>query len=49
VGAAILNAMVTEAVQRLVDAGITPDVYSSANLEGGDAVNGTFARKEWNR
>jgi uncharacterized phosphosugar-binding protein len=43
-GAAILNAVVAEAVQRLVDRGIVPDVYTSANTEGGDAANRALAR-----
>jgi uncharacterized phosphosugar-binding protein len=42
VGAAILNAVVAEAVQLLVDRGISPDVYTSSNLEGGDAANSGF-------
>ncbi len=39
VGAAILNAVVAEAVQMLVDRGIVPDVYASSNTAGGDAAN----------
>jgi len=39
VGAAILNAMVAEAVQLLVARGVSPEVFLSANLEGGDAAN----------
>ena len=39
VGAAILNAVVAEAVQLLVDRGIVPEVYASANTAGGDAAN----------
>jgi uncharacterized phosphosugar-binding protein len=42
VGAAILNAVVAEAVQLLVDRGISPDVYASSNTEGGDAANSRF-------
>lgn len=44
IGAAILNAVVAEAVQRLVDRGIVPDVYTSSNTEGGDEANRAFAR-----
>jgi uncharacterized phosphosugar-binding protein len=44
VGAAILNAVVAEAVQLLVDRGTPPDVYVSSNSEGGDAANSRFAR-----
>jgi uncharacterized phosphosugar-binding protein len=43
VGAAILNAVVAETVQRLVDRGTTPEVYSSSNTSGGDAANSRFA------
>jgi uncharacterized phosphosugar-binding protein len=41
-GAAILNAVVAEAVQLLVDRGMPPDVYTSANVEGGDEANARF-------
>ena len=44
VGAAILNAVVAEAVQRLVEGGIAPEVYTSSNAEGGDAANSRFIR-----
>jgi uncharacterized phosphosugar-binding protein len=46
VGAAILNAMTAEAVERLVARGIVPDVYSSSNVEGGDAANTPFLERE---
>ena len=39
VGAAILNAVAAEAVERLVARGHAPDVYTSSNVEGGDAAN----------
>jgi len=42
VGAAILNAMVAEAVGLLVDRGVTPDVYASSNTQGGDDANARF-------
>lgn len=42
VGAAILNAVMAEAVQLLVDRGIVPDVYASSNTSGGDAANARF-------
>jgi uncharacterized phosphosugar-binding protein len=44
VGAAILNAMVAEAVGLLVDRGIPPEVYASSNTAGGDEANARFAR-----
>ena len=39
VGAAILNAVAAEAVERLVARGHAPAVYTSSNVEGGDAAN----------
>jgi uncharacterized phosphosugar-binding protein len=39
VGAAILNAMVAETISILVSDGITPPVFTSSNVEGGDAFN----------
>jgi glucosamine kinase len=39
VGAAILNAMVAEAVQILVERGTPVDVYASSNVAGGDEIN----------
>jgi uncharacterized phosphosugar-binding protein len=38
-GAAILNAVVAEAVQLLVERGTPPEVYTSANVAGGDEAN----------
>lgn len=49
VGAAILNAVVAEAVQLLVDRGISPDVYTSSNTEGGDAANSRFHHQAGSR
>ena len=46
VGAAILNAMVAEAVGILVARGTPPDIYTSANLDGGDDANARFGRPE---
>ena len=45
-GAAILNAVVAEAVQLLVERGITPEVYTSSNLEGGDAANAGLTMRD---
>jgi uncharacterized phosphosugar-binding protein len=39
VGAAIVNAIEAEAVGILVGRGQAPEVFSSSNVEGGDAVN----------
>jgi uncharacterized phosphosugar-binding protein len=43
-GAAIVNALVAEAVERLIARGIVPEVFVSSNLAGGDAAND--ARKQ---
>jgi uncharacterized phosphosugar-binding protein len=37
VGAALLNAVTVEAVARLVEAGVRPDLFVSANVDGTDA------------
>lgn len=42
VGAAILEAVVAEAVGRLVDRGVIPDVYVSSNTAAGDRANARF-------
>ena len=42
VGAAILDALVAEVVERLVARGVVPEVYASSNVAGGDAVNDRF-------
>jgi uncharacterized phosphosugar-binding protein len=39
VGAAILNAVVAEAVELLLARGVVPDVFASSNLAGGDETN----------
>jgi len=38
-GAAIVNAVVAEAVDRLVARGVRPDVFLSSNVAGGDEAN----------
>jgi uncharacterized phosphosugar-binding protein len=44
VGAAILDALVVEVVERLLARGITPEVYASSNVAGGDAANDRYLR-----
>lgn len=39
VGAAIANSLVAEASERLIAMGLTPDVFTSANVAGGDDLN----------
>lgn len=38
-GAAIVNALVAETVERLIARGIVPEVFISSNVAGGDAAN----------
>jgi uncharacterized phosphosugar-binding protein len=49
VGAAIVNALVAETVERLVERGMVPEVFSSSNVAGGDAVNEGHLRAEAGR
>lgn len=49
IGAALLNAVVAEAVQLLVDRGLSPDVYTSSNIGGGDEANAAFLRRSSSR
>jgi uncharacterized phosphosugar-binding protein len=44
-GAAILNAVVAEACAILLERGIQPPVFMSANLEGGDAHNARLMKR----
>jgi uncharacterized phosphosugar-binding protein len=46
VGAAALNAIVAEAVERLVARGVAPEVFTSSNIEGGDSVNARLLHPE---
>ena len=46
VGAAAVNAIVVEAVARLSARGITPEVFISSNVEGGDAANARLLHPE---
>lgn len=39
VGVALINAIIIEAVENLIERGIVPPVFMSANLDGGDAHN----------
>ena len=45
VGAAIANALVAEVAERLARRGIVPDVFTSSNVAGGDAVNERLLRR----
>ncbi len=45
VGAAILQAVVAGTIKIMLAEGITPEVYSSSNVDGGDAINEAFIEK----
>jgi uncharacterized phosphosugar-binding protein len=38
-GIAVVNSLVAETVKKLVEKGIEPPVFMSANLDGGDEYN----------
>ena len=44
-GAAILNAVVTGTVEIMLADSVTPEVFSSSNVDGGDEVNEAFLKK----
>ncbi|MBE6716545.1 MAG: SIS domain-containing protein [Ruminococcaceae bacterium] len=44
-GAAILNAAVCGCIEKMLSDGITPEVFSSSNIDGGDEINEQFIRK----
>ncbi|MCQ2475268.1 MAG: SIS domain-containing protein [Clostridia bacterium] len=44
-GAAILNAVVAGCIEKMLDDGVVPEVFSSSNVDGGDEVNEVFVRK----
>ncbi|MBR5262571.1 MAG: SIS domain-containing protein [Clostridia bacterium] len=44
-GAAILNAAVTGTVEIMLADGVTPEVFSSSNVDGGDEINNAFIEK----
>lgn len=45
VGAAIMQAIVCGAVEKVLEAGGTPEVFMSGNVDGGDAVNEAYLEK----
>lgn len=44
-GAAILNAVVAGTIEKMLADGFMPEVFSSSNVDGGDAVNKAFVEK----
>lgn len=46
VGAAILNALMAEAIQLAVDEGVVPEIYGSSNTSNGDATNLAYTARE---
>ncbi|MDR3313039.1 MAG: SIS domain-containing protein [Oscillospiraceae bacterium] len=45
VGAALLQAAVARVVELQLEAGETPEVFASSNIDGGDAVNQTYLER----
>ena len=45
IGAAILQAIVCGAVEKVQAAGVRPEVFCSSNVDGGDAVNEAYIEK----
>ena len=45
IGAAMLNAVVADAISRLAEAGIEPPIFLSANVKGGDERNRLLIEK----
>ncbi len=48
-GAAILHAVVAGCIETLLNEGITPEVFSSSNVDGGDVINEEFIKKYRNK
>lgn len=44
-GAAILHAAVAGCIEIMLEKGLTPEVFSSSNVDGGDAINEAFIEK----
>ncbi len=44
-GAAILNAVAAGCIEKMLDDGFMPEVFSSSNVDGGDEVNEAFVKK----
>lgn len=45
VGAAILQAIVCQAVEQMQQEGFEPEVFSSSNVDGGDQINAAYLEK----
>jgi len=45
IGAALLQAAAAQAVQCLIDDGITPEVFASSNIDQGDAINEAYLER----
>lgn len=44
-GAAMLNAAVAGCIEKMLEDGFAPEVFSSSNVDGGDAVNEAYLNK----
>ena len=45
IGAMILNAVVAQTVENLIKDGITPEIWSSSNVDSGDEINNEYVKK----
>ncbi len=48
-GCAIANELMVQLVQALIDRGLEPPVFMSANVDGGDAYNARLLQQHWDR
>lgn len=48
-GAAILHATVCGCIEKMIEDGFTPEVFSSSNVDGGDEINEAFIKKYRNQ
>ena len=44
-GAAILHAVATGCIEKMLEDGYTPEVFSSSNVDGGDVINEAYINK----
>ena len=45
IGAALLQAAAAQSVEYLLEAGVTPEVFASSNIDGGDEINEAYLEK----
>ena len=44
-GAAILNAVIAGCIEEMLSSGVTPEVFCSSNVDGGDEINIAYIKK----